>query len=50
MMVCPIVNRSEAIAPKSKIWRKCKEGLTMTYKGKKEGNNGRCAKLFAAIA
>ena len=41
---------SEAIAPKSKISRKRKEGLTMTCKGKKEGNNGRCAKLFVAIA
>ena len=41
---------NDAIAPKSKIWRKPREGLTMTCKGKKEGNNGRCAKFFVAIA
>ena len=41
---------NEAIAPKSKIWRKSREGLTMTAKGKKEGNNGRCVKLFVAIS
>ena len=41
---------SEAVAPKSKNWRRPCEGLVMTSKGKKEGNNGRCAKLFVAIA
>ena len=36
----------DAIIPKRKLWRKPKEGLLITTKGKKEGNNGRCAKFF----
>ena len=36
--------------PKAKIWRKRSEGLKLTQKGKKTGNNGRQVKLFVAIA
>ena len=41
---------SEAISPKSKIWRTKKEGLTMTGKGKKVGNNGKAVRVFVAIS
>ena len=41
---------SDAVAPKAKIWRKPSEGLKMTRKGKKEGNNGNQVRLFVAIA
>ena len=41
---------SEAVAPNSKIWRLDGEGLEITRKRKKEGNNGRLVKLFVAIA
>ena len=41
---------NEAIAPREKIWRARGEGLEMTAKGKKEGNNGRCVRMFVAIS
>ena len=40
----------DVIAPKSLIWRKRGEGLYMTAKGKKVGNNGLGAKFFVAIS
>ena len=40
----------EAVAPKAKLWRKRSEGMSMSRKGKKEGNNARSVKLFVAIA
>lgn len=41
---------SQAIAPKSRVWRKKSEGLTITGKGKKEGNSGKAVRVFVAIA
>ena len=41
---------SESIQPKATIWRKRSEGLKLTRKGRKTGNNGRQVKLFAVIA
>ena len=38
------------IQPKAKTWHKRSEGLKLTQKGRKIGNNGRQVKLFAAIA
>ena len=43
----PFIKRTH---PKAKIWRKRSEGLKLTQKGKKTGNNGRQVKLFVAIA
>ena len=44
-------HKVEAIAHRKKIWRECGEGLEMTAaKGKKEGNNGRCVRMFVAIS
>jgi len=40
----------QAISPKKKIWRKRSEGLKMTAKGKKEGNNGKRVKLYVGIS
>ena len=39
----------DAIAPHSRIWRKPGEGVTVTAKGSKIGNNGPAAKFFVAI-
>ena len=41
---------SQATAPKSRLWRKKSEGLILTGKGKKEGNNGKSVRVFVAIA
>jgi len=41
---------SQAISPKKKVWRKRCEGLQLTSKGKKEGNNGRRVKMFVSIS
>ena len=40
----------EAILPRKRIWRKRGEGLSITGKGRKGGNNGRCVKLFVGIS
>jgi len=40
----------EARASASMAWRRGKEGLDLTAKGKKEGNGGRVAHFFVAIA
>lgn len=40
----------EARAPGGMTWRKPKEGLSITTKGKKEGSNGKMANFFVAIA
>jgi len=41
---------SEAIAPNAKVWRQKNEGLKLSRKGKKEGNNGKAVKMFVGIA
>ena len=41
---------SDAVSPKSKVWRNRSEGLKITRKGKKEGNNGRKLRLFVAVS
>ena len=41
---------AEAVTTKAKIWRKPNEGLSMTRKGKKEGNNGKKVFMFVAVA
>ena len=41
---------SDAVAPRAKVWRMPSEGLKVTRKGKKEGNNGKKIRLFVAIA
>ena len=41
---------SQALAPKRKVWRTRGEGLVVTSKGKKEGNGGKCVRLFVAIS
>ena len=41
---------SDAVAPKSKIWRQRAEGLKLSRKGKKEGNGGKKVRLFVAIS
>lgn len=40
----------DVIAPQSLVWRKRGEGLLMSAKGKKEGNNGPGAKFFVGIS
>ena len=40
----------DARAPKGKIWRKRKEGLSVTAKGKHVGSGGRVVKMIVAIS
>ena len=40
----------DAIAPKGKIWRKRKEGLSVTAKGTHVGSSGRGVKMIVAIS
>ena len=41
---------NDARAPKGKIWRKRKEGLSVTAKGKHVGSGGRVVKMIVAIS
>lgn len=41
---------SDAVAPGAKVWRQPSEGLKVTRKGKKEGNNGKKVRMFVAMA
>ena len=41
---------ADSRAPRKKVWRKRGEGLQITAKGRKEGNNGTLVRLFVAIS